>query len=155
MYNQRGAADVRRVFSGKDGLLFDEEGNLLAQIEPYQVQVAFTNTDYQPLGDPQQHEHLTSYKVTLTATNTVIEDTKFIQDVFTVMQSGQPADAEWTFQGVVKGRNGSEERMIFRDCVPSGNIDLQNIEVGSLVKRSWNLIVNRPPELQNLLTAND
>ncbi len=155
MYNQRGAADTRRVFSGKDGMIFDEEGNLLAQVETYQVQVNVTNADYQPLGDPQQHEHLTSYKVTLSKTNTVIEDTKFIQGLTAMMQSGQPSDAMWTFQGVVKGRNGSEERMIYRDCVPSGSIDLQNLEPGSLIKRTWNMAVNRPPELQNLLTAND
>lgn len=65
-------------------MIFDEEGNLLAQVEQYQVQVNVTNADYQPLGDPQQHEHLTSYKVTLSMTNTVIEDTKFIQGFLSV-----------------------------------------------------------------------
>ena len=152
MYNNRGADDVRRIFSGKDGLLYSETGKLLATIDNYQVQLNVTNATYQPLGDAQSHEHLTSYSVTITCSECIIKDTDFIQDVFKMLQSGQPSDAEWTFQGVIKGRNGSEERMIFRDCVPSGNIDLQNISPGDIIKRQWSLFVNRPPELQNLLT---
>ena len=88
--------------------------------------------------------------MTLNFTEVVVEDNAFIQDLFNMMSSGQ--GVRWTFQGVVKGRNGSEERMIFRDCVPSGNIDLQNVSVGDLIKRQWSLFVNRPPELQNLLS---
>lgn len=152
MYNNRGADDVRRVFTGKDGLLLSETGILLATVDTYQVQINFTNATYQPLGDPQQHEHLASYSVSLNITSCVIEDTLFIQDLYTMMKSAQPSDAEWTFQGVIKGRNGSEERVIYRDCVPSGNIDLQNISPGDIIKRSWSLFVNRPPELQNLLS---
>lgn len=155
MYNNRGANDVRRVFTGKDGMLFGESGLLLATVDTYQVQLNFTNASYQPLGDPQQHEHLASYSVTLNITACVIEDTQFVQDLFTMMKSGQPSDAEWTFQGVIKGRNGSEERVIYRDCVPSGNIDFQNISPGDIIKRQWSLFVNRPPELQSFLSYSD
>ena len=149
MWNPRGPVDARRVFTGKDGILFDEFGRLLATVETYQVQTNVTNAKYQPLGDAQQHEVFQGYSVTLNFTEVVVEDNAFIQDLFNMMSSGQ--GVRWTFQGVVKGRNGSEERMIFRDCVPSGNIDLQNVSVGDLIKRQWSLFVNRPPELQNLL----
>ena len=152
MYNIQGSDDVRRVFTGKDGLLFSETGILLATVDTYQTQINFTNAKYQPLGDPQSHEHLASYSVTINITECIVEDTLFIQDVFTMLKSGQPYDAEWTFQGVIKGRNGSEERIIYRDCVPSGNLDLQNISPGDIIKRQWSLFVNRPPELQSLLT---
>ena len=150
MWNPRGPVDARRVFTGKDGLLFDESGRLLATVETYQVQTNITNAKYQPLGDAQEHEVFRGYSVTLNFTEVVIEDNVFIQDLFNMMSSGQ--GVRWTFQGVIKGRNGSEERMIFRDCVPSGNIDLQNVSVGDLIKRQWSLFVNRPPELQNLLS---
>ncbi len=150
MWNKRGPADARRVFTGKDAMLFSEDGTLLATVETFQGQVNITNAKYQPLGDAQEHEAFQSYSVTLNMTEVVIEDTTFIQELFNMMHSGQ--GTRWTFQGVVKGRNGSEERVIFRDCVPSGNIDLQNPSVGDLVKRQWSLFVNRPPELQNLLS---
>ncbi len=152
MYNNRGADDVRRVFSGKDGMIFSETGKMLATVDTYQIQLNVTNATYQPLGDAQSHEHLTGYSVNINITECIIKDTDFIKDVFKMLQSGQPSDAEWTFQGVIKGRNGTEERMIFRDCVPSGNIDLQNISPGDIIKRQWSLFVNRPPELQNMLT---
>lgn len=150
MYNNRGGDDARRVFSGKDGMLMSEAGLLLATMETFQVQINVTNATYQPLGDPQQHEHLTGYSVQLNFTSTVIEDTDYFQELLNMTHSGQPV--MWTFQGVLKGRNGSEERMIYRDCVPSGNIDFQNFTAGDLVKRQWSLFVNQPPELQNLLS---
>lgn len=150
MWNNRGPADVRRVFTGKDALLFDEDGTLLATIETFQGQVNVTNAKYQPLGDAQEHEAFQSYSVTLTVTEVVIEDERFIQEMFNDMTTGTMPN--WMFQGVIKGRNGSEERMIYRDCVPSGNIDLQNASVGDLIKRQWSMFVNRPPELQKLLS---
>ena len=45
----------------------------------------------------------------------------------------------------------TEERMVYRECIPSGQVDLQNITVGDVIKRAWNFAVNRPPKLQNLL----
>ncbi len=152
MYNTRGSDDVRRIFTGKDGLLFSEAGNLLATVDSFQTQINFTNVTYQPLGDPQSHEHLASYSVTINISECVIRDISFIKDVFAMLKSGQPYDAEWTFQGVIKGRNESEQRIIYRDCVPSGNLDLQNVSPGDIIKRQWSLFVNRPPELQNFLS---
>nr|DAY82551.1 MAG TPA: hypothetical protein [Caudoviricetes sp.] len=153
MYNNRGPADARRVFTGKDGMLFSEDGTLLATIETFQGQINVTNATYQPLGDAQEHHALATYSVTLTFTNCLVEDSSFFQELINMTTAAQPL--MWTFQGVVKGRNGSEERIIYRDCVPDGNIDLQNITVGDLIKRQWSLFVNRPPELQKLLSYSD
>ena len=150
MYNNRGPADVRRVFTGKDALLFNEQGILLATVDTFTAQVNVTNATFHPLGDSQSHEHLSSYSVSLNITQCIIEDDEFIQDMFTMFSVGQPV--MWTFQGVLKGRNGSEQRMIFRDCVPSGQIDLQNFTIGDIIKRQWSLFCNCPPELQNLLS---
>ena len=61
----------------------------------------------------------------------------------------------WNFQGLVKGRNGTEQRMNYRSCIPTGTIDLQNLSVGDLIKRAWSFTVNEPPALQKLLSAAD
>ena len=153
MWNERGPIDVRRVFTGKDALLFSEDGTMLATVETYQTQVNVTNATYQPLGDAQQHEAFQAYGLTFTCTETIIEDTAFIQELVNGMAVGQMP--RWTFQGTLKGRNGSEERFIYRDCVPSGNIDIQNMTVGDLIKRQWSLFVNNRLELQNLLSYSD
>ena len=82
MYNQSGPADSRKVLSGKDAVLFNGEGVMLATVESFQVQVNVSNSDYQPLGDAQQHATMTGYKVTLTFSQITIEDDAFIEDMF-------------------------------------------------------------------------
>jgi hypothetical protein len=151
MFNNRGPIDTRKVLTGKDGALFNDEGVMLATVETFQTQVNVTNAKYQPLGDAQEHEVFQSYGVTLTFTETVIADERFITELFEAFKTG--VMPSWNFQGVVKGRNDSEQRMIYRQCVPSGVIDLQNLSVGDIIKRAWSLFVNDPPELQSLLTA--
>lgn len=99
----------------------------------------------------QLHEIFTSYGQTLTFTEIVVEDGEFITDLLAGMKSGEMPS--WNFQGVIKGRNGSEERLVYNDCVPSGNIDLQNVTVGDLIKRQWSLFVNGAVNQQGKLRA--
>ena len=149
MFNNRGPVDVRKVLSGKDGALFAEDGTLLATVETFQTKVSVTNAKYQPLGDAQEHEVSPGFNVTLTFTETVISDERFIQELFDGMASGFMPD--WNFQGSIRGRDGTYQRMNYRQCVPSGDIDLQNLSIGDTLKRAWSLFVNEPPELQSLL----
>ena len=80
----------------------------------------------------------------------VVEDDAFIIELTEAMETQiMPV---WDFQGVLLGRNGSEERYVYRECIPSGQIDLQNITTGDVIKRAWNFAVNRPPKLQSLLS---
>lgn len=145
--------DVRKVMSGKDGGVYDEDGVLLASAENFQSQVTVNNATYQPLGDAQEHGAMTSYRVTLNFTEIIIEDSRFMQLLVEGMKNHRmPA---LTFRGTMHSPyNESEEQMVYRDCVPDGNIDLQNMQVGELYKRPWSWIVNKPPELQSLLINN-
>ena len=128
MYNNRGPQDTRFAVTGKDGVIYDGNGKMLATVESYQVQVNVTNATYQPLGDAQEHSVLQSYKVTLTMSQVIVEDDDLI--------------------------NGSTQRMNYRGVVPDGNIDLQNVSIGDIIKRAWNMAVNDPPELQSMLALN-
>lgn len=151
MFNNQGPKDVRNVLTGKDGALFNDAGAMLATVETFKTEIAVTNTGYQPLGDAQEHDVFQSYKVSLTFSQVIIENDDFIKDLYKAMETGiMPS---WNFQGVVKGRNGSQERGVYRQCVPQGNIDLQNLEIGQTLKRNWSLTVNEPPKLQSLLTV--
>ena len=151
MFNNRGPIDTRKALTGKEGALFNSAGTMLASVETFQTQVNVSNAKYQPLGDAQEHEVFQSYGVTLTFTEIVIEDETFIKELFEAFSTG--VMPEWSFQGVVQGRNGSQPRMVYRGVVPSGTIDLQNLSVGDIIKRAWSLYVNDPPELQSLLRA--
>jgi hypothetical protein len=153
MLNTRGPIDSRKVLTGKDGALYDDAGTMLATVESFQAQVNVTNAKYQPLGDMQEHEAAQSYAVTLTFSQIIIEDDAFIQEFVDALKQGTMPS--WNFQGLVKGRNGSEQRMNYRSCIPTGTIDLQNLTVGDIIKRAWSFTVNEPPALQKLLSAAD
>lgn len=148
--NTAPVADVRKVMSGKDGGFFDENGTLLATIENYHSQVAITNGTYQPLGSAQEHAAMTSYRVTLTVTEIVVESSDFFKQLMEGLKNHRMP--VWNFRGMARSPyNDSEEQIVYRDCVPDGTIDIQNMQVGELYKRNWTFVVNQPPELQDLL----
>lgn len=150
MINQRAAGDSRHTLTGKDGALYNDDGVLLASVESFTSNVTVNNGKYTVLGDAQEHEFFQGFSVSLTFTQLVVEDDEFIQEIFEAMET--QVMPRWNFQGVLLGRNGSEERIVYRECVPSGQIDLQNVTTGDAVKRNWNLFVNRPPQLQKMLS---
>lgn len=148
--NNRAASDARHARTGKDGALYDGDGNLLASMETFTSKATFNNVKYNPLGDPQEHETNNSYGITLTFTEIVVEDIALFKELIDAMNSGETP--VWVFSGVLYGRNESEERVVYRECIPSGEIDLQNIATGDVIKRIWNVFVNGKPELQKMLT---
>lgn len=153
MFNPRAGynADARRIFSGKDTLILSEDGETLATVDTFQGRVSFTNTTYQPLGSPIQQEFMTGYAITLAITQCVIEDDRFITDVIDFFHVGRHAP-HWSFISTIFGYDGSESRIVFRDCVPTGDLDLHNFTIGDIIKRTFNLHCNMPAELQKALT---
>jgi len=148
--NARAAGDSRQGRTGKDGAFYNKDGVMLATVETFTSNVTFNNAKYSVLGDPQEHETAALYSVNLTMTQMVVEDDEFIVELMEALATGEMP--VWDFQGTLKGRNNSEERVVYRDCLPSGQVDIQNVTVGDVVKRAWNFFVNRPPALQKLLT---
>lgn len=148
--NPHAIADVRKVMSGKDGALYDEQGNLMATAENFVAQVAVNNATYQPLGDAQEHSAMTSYKVTLTFSEIVVEDSAFFRAIMKGMKEHRMP--VFNMRGMIRSPyDGSEEQVVYRHCVPDGTIDIQNMTVGELYKRAWSFVVNQPPDLQSLL----
>jgi hypothetical protein len=139
--NTAAVDNSRHVRSGKDGALYSEKGVLLASMESFQSQMNVTNAKYQPLGSNQEFESNTSYGITLNFTEIVVEDNQFITDLLNFQNTGIVPN--WKFQGVIKSLTGKyEERYIYPNCIPSGNIDLQNVSSGDVIKRAWSLYVN-------------
>lgn len=150
MINTRAAGDARQARTGKDGAFYNADGVLLATVESFSSNVSFNNASYSVLGNAQELESANTFKVTLTMSQIVVEDDAFIQELMTAMK--EQTMPYWNFQGVLTGRNGSEQRVVYSECVPSGQVDLQNITTGDVVKRAWNFAVNQLPELQSLLS---
>ena len=150
MRNVRAAGDSRHARTGKDGAFYNKDGVLLASVEQFTANSNWNNAKYSVLGDAQEHETANTFGVTLTMSQIVIEDDEFIVELMEAMENQTMPVLD--FQGSLLGRNGSEERVIYRDCIPSGQIDIQNVAVGDVIKRNWNFFVNRAPRLQSVLT---
>lgn len=151
MRNPQAASDSRHARTGKDGAFYDKDGVLLATVETFTSNVNWNNAKYSVLGDAQEHETANTFAVSLTMSQVVVEDDRFIQELMTALET--QVMPVWDFQGTLLGRNDSEERVIYRDCIPSGQVDIQNVSVGDVIKRAWNFFVNKPPKLQSLLSV--
>lgn len=149
MLNTSSAADSRFTRSGKDGSFYNNNGVMVASVETYKSTVNFSNASYKVLGDMQEHVIPGSYKVSLSFTELVIESDEFFTDVMEAMERGD--SPRWNFQGAIQGRNDSEERVMYRDVLPDGDIDIHNLSVGDAIKRQFNCTVNNPPKLASLL----
>lgn len=151
MRNHRAASDSRHARTGKDGAFYNKDGVLLATVEQFTSNVNWNNAKYSVLGDAQEHETANTFAVSLTMSQVVVEDDDFIVELMEALETQiMPV---WDFQGTLLGRNDTEERVVYRDCIPSGQVDIQNVAVGDVIKRNWNFFVNRPPKLQSLLTV--
>lgn len=150
MRNTRASGDARHARTGKDGAFYSEDGVLLATVESFTSNVNFNNASYSVLGNAQELETANTFSVSLTMSQVVVEDDEFIVELMEALEN--QTMPSWNFQGSLLGRNGSEERVVYRECVPSGQIDIQNVAVGDVIKRAWNFHVNKPPKMQSLLS---
>lgn len=148
--------DTRNVMTGKDGQLYvtDETGKqyLMAEVDSFQAQINFTNTDIQPVGSYQSISVPVSYTVTLTVSEIVIRDDVMLKPIFTSLKSKKTPYFE--FAGKVQNPQSKKyTREVFRDCIPDGSLDLMNFKPGEVVKRQWSFRVNGIPELQHYINA--
>ena len=47
----------------------------------------------------------------------------------------------------MRRRDGQSERIVYRNCVPDGTVDLQTLNPGEIIKRNWSFRVNSTPEM--------
>ncbi len=99
-----GSFDPRNILRGYNGELYDGDGNFLAEVNQWQAQINYTNTDYQPAGSKLTWAVPQSYTVTLTFTETVIRDARLLQKVIAGLRNNAP-DAVLNFMGVLRAPN--------------------------------------------------
>lgn len=141
--------DPRKILPGKQGKLMTGDGKFLATVNTFQAIININNSDYQPAGSFLVVAIMMGYTVALNFTETVVNDAELFKKLMDDIKAGKQPNLD--FQGVITGLNGSENRQIFRSCVPDGSIDLQNINVGDIIQRSWGFRVNETPDMQSYL----
>jgi len=147
--NDASILDVRQLITGKDGQLFvtTKAGTniFLAEVDTFQSQISPANTDYQPVGSALIFAVNTGYSVTLTLTEAVVRDDIMIAELIADLQQGY--FPFFDFQGKLRRRDGQAERIVYRNCISDGSIDLQNITPGEIIKRAWSFRANATPEM--------
>lgn len=150
MLNTRASTDARHSRSGKDAMLYDEDGNALAQVNSFQTKAAFNNNKYNPIGQNMELEVNNTIGVTITISEIVVLDGYLFNQVINAVQKGE--SPVMTLDGAIEGRNGSQERVTYRECIFSGDQDIQNVSTGDVLSRSYNLHCNGRPEQRSALT---
>jgi len=99
-----GKFDPRNILRGYDGELYDGDGNFLAEVNTWQAQLNFENSDYQAAGNKIKWAIMQGYTVTLTFTETIVRDAILLRKIIAGIQNGAP-DAVLSFMGVLRGHN--------------------------------------------------
>lgn len=147
--NNQAASDARKVVTGKDGQLFVTVPGaqiFLAEVDDFKTQLAFKDTDYQPIGSGMTYKINTGWSVSLTLSETVIRDDLMIDTLISAIMKGYVPT--YDFQGkITRPYDGQTSRQVYRSCLPTSNIDLMNITPGQIIKRAWSFAVNATPEI--------
>ena len=150
MLNTSAATDARHSRSGKDAMLYNADGVPFAQVSSFQSKTSFNNTKYQPLGQNRELETNNTIGVTITISEIVVLAGEFFNHGGRAVNKGE--SPVMTLDGVIEGRNGSQERITYRECIFSGDQDLQNVSTGDTLSRSYNLHCNGEVEPRSSLT---
>ena len=142
MLNKSAATDARHSRSGKDAMLYNSAGKPFAQVESFTTKGSFNNYKYAPLGQNRELEVNGTVGVTVNISEIVVLDGELFNAVINVLM----------FTGVIEGRNGSQERVTYRECILSGDSDIQNVATGDVLKRSFALHCNGKVENKSKLT---
>ena len=150
MLNARAATDARHSRSGKDAMLYNEKGIPFAQAESYTTRASFGNSKYAPLGQNRDLEVNNTIGVKIDISEIVVLDGELFNHIIDAIAKGESPVI--TVTGVVEGRNGSQERVTYRECIFSGDSDIQNVSTGDVLKRKYSLHCNGKVENKSKLT---
>ena len=149
MLNERAVTDARHARSSKDAMLYDTNGKPLAQIASFGTKSNHNNHKYAVVGCGRELEVPGTVAVTLQITEIVVMDGVLFSAVLNSIANGMCEPL--IFSGVIKGNNGSQERVVYRECILSGESDIQNVSTGDVLQRNFNLHCNGKVENKSKL----
>lgn len=146
--------NTTELMSGKDGMLSIEVDGVmtdLAEIENFATNMDVASVDKQPVGDILVHSVPTGVSFNLTFTEMVVRDDLILEPLLDAIAQGKiPV---YHFQGKMDKPDGTEQRIAYNDCVPSGSFGLQNLTPGEVVTRENNFRLNQVPRIIKALAS--
>ena len=150
MLNKSAATDARHSRAGKDAMIYDPDGKALAQAESFTAKASFSNDTYTPLGQNGELENNNTIGVKIDISEIVVLDGYLFNQLMAAVTRGDSPVV--TLTGVIEGRNGSEERVVYRECIFTGDSDIQNVSSGDVLKRAFSFHCNGEIENKKQLT---
>lgn len=139
--------DPRKVMTGHDGKLYITVGGksyFMANVDTFQSQLNFSNTDFQPVGDLMTYAIPIAVSCTITFTEAVISDELIMAPILEALAAGSVPTFD--FRGTLDRQyDGQSQELTYQTCVPDGAFDLQNLTPGEVIKRSSSFRVNKIP----------
>ena len=144
--------DTRKLMTGKDGLLFVEIGDEnipLFEVDSFTVNATVTNVDVQPVGSILVFAVNSGVAFSISMSEMVVRDDVLMEPILQSIAEGQMP--VYNFQGSASRldrdeNSGNVQRVVFRNCVPDGELTLMNLTPGEVIKRSRNFRINSIPE---------
>ena len=146
--------DPRKVMTGHDGKLYITVGGksqFMANVDTFQAQINFSNTDFQPVGDLMTYAIPIGVNCTITYTEAVISDELVMAPILDALARNEVPTFD--FRGTLDRKYDAQtQELTYGNCVPDGAFDLQNLTPGEVIKRSMSYRVNSIPKYLNKLT---
>lgn len=139
--------DTRHILRGFDGKLYSD-GEFLAQVPEWNMQLNFNETDYQPAGSELVAGVYTGFSQTLSFTETHITD-ELLEKLFEY--TSKRLKEPFEFVGMLERADGDTGEYVCRSCEPSGSIDVAKVASGGILDRAWTWRVNEKIDPQKYL----
>ena len=147
--------DPRKVMTGHDGKLYITVGGksyFMANVDTFQSQLNFNNTDFQPVGDLMNYAIPIGISATITFTEAVISDDLIMAPILEALAKGEVPTFD--FRGALdRAFDSQSQQLTYGNCVPDGAFDLQNLNPGEVIKRASSFRVNSIPKFLKSLVA--
>lgn len=147
--------DPRKVMTGHDGKLYitiDGKSYFMANVDTFQSQLNFSNTDFQPVGDLMTYAIPVAISCTISFTEAVISDELIMAPILEALAKGFVPTFD--FRGTLDRQYDEQsQELTYSTCVPDGSFDLQNLNPGEVIKRSTNFRVNQIPKFLSKLAS--
>lgn len=147
--------DPRKVMTGHDGRLYVEfEGQSICMmnVDTFQSQINFGNIDFNAVGDRLTYAIPGNISISLTITEAVVTDEYTLGPVLDAISEGKKP--VFNFRGVLdREYDAQQEDITYRNCVPDGTWDVQNLTPNDVIKRALGFRVNSIPKRLKQLTG--
>ena len=139
--------DPRKVMTGHDGRLYatvNGKSVCMLNVDTFQSQINFSNIDLNVVGDRTTYAIPGNVTITLTLTEAVVTDEITMAPILKALAKGQKPTFD--FRGVLTRPDGKKEDIPYKNCVPDGTWDIQNLTPNDVLKRALSFRVNAIPK---------